>query len=272
MSARSYLYVPGHRPEMLAKAASRGADALIIDLEDAVPADRKDEARAAAVSFLEGRDRAGPEVWVRLNGGDLLAADVRAIAPAGPDGVLLPKVSAPEDVANLHVLLGTGDIGVIALIETAAGVLDAPAIARAPNVARLAIGEADLSAELGIVPSEDGHELGPMRAQIVLASAAAGIGPPVGPISTDFSDLDAFRRSTQALKRMGFSGRAAIHPAQVPVVNEVFTPTADEVAAASRLLARYEAAGLGASVDDNGRMIDEAVVRAARRVLENRWD
>ena len=266
MSARSYLYVPGHRADMLAKAAGRGADALIVDLEDAVPADAKADARAAAEAFLNDRP-AGVDVWVRVNAGPLLEEDVRAIAPARPEGVLLPKVSSADDVVRLDVLLGEGDAAVVPLIETASGVLDAPAIARAPRVVRLAIGEADLSAELGIVPSDDQRELVPMRAQIVLASAAAKIAAPIGPVSTDFADLGAFRRSTDALRKQGFGGRAAIHPSQVDAINDVFTPSPDTVAAARDLVARFDAGGGGAMLDAEGRMIDEAVVRAARRVL-----
>jgi citrate lyase subunit beta/citryl-CoA lyase len=266
VTARSYLYVPGHRAEMLASASSRGADALIIDLEDAVPASAKDDARAAAVDFLKDRP-SDNEVWVRLNAGDLLEEDVRGIAPAAPDGVTLPKVSSADDVVRLDVLLGESNVAVVPLIETASGVLAAPAIARAPRVARLAIGEADLCAELGVVPSDDQRELAPIRAQIVLASAAAKIDAPIGPVSTDFADLGAFRRSTEAIRRQGFGGRAAIHPSQVDVINDVFTPTADAIAAARDLLARFDAAGGGATVDAEGRMIDGAVVRAARRVL-----
>jgi citrate lyase subunit beta/citryl-CoA lyase len=251
---------------MIAKAATRGADALILDLEDSVPAAAKDEARYAAVRFLKDRP-SGPEVWVRVNAGPLLEHDVRAIAAAGPDGVSLPKVSSADDVARLDVLLGDSNLAVAPLIETAAGVLDARAIALAPRVARLAIGEADLCAELSIVPSKDQRELAPLRAQIVLASAAARIEPPIGSVSTDFSDLDGFRRSTEALRRQGFGGRAAIHPAQLAIVNEVFRPTPEALAAARDLLERFDAAGGGATVDAEGHMIDEAVARAARRLL-----
>ena len=263
---RSYLYVPGNRPDMMAKAASRGADALILDLEDAVPGGAKDDARRDVAAFLEDRP-GGPEIWVRLNSGELLEQDVKAIAIHPPDGVSLAKVSSPDDIARLDVLLGDTGVAVIPLIETAAAVLEAAAIARAPRVVRLAVGEADLAAELGMTPSDDAREMAPMRAQVVLASAAARLDPPVGSISTDFTDVEAFRRSTDALRRMGFGARAAIHPAQVAIVNEVFTPSAEAIAAARDLLARFDATGGGVFVDEQGRMVDEAVVRAARRTL-----
>jgi citrate lyase subunit beta/citryl-CoA lyase len=249
---------------MMAKAAARGADALILDLEDAVPPDRKDEARKHVAEFLHTRPPK-PAVWVRLNSGDLLTDDVRAIAPAGPDGVSLPKVSSADDVARLDVLLGDLVVPVSALIETAAAVLDVGEIARAPRVVRLALGEADLCADIGAAP--DVPELAAVRMQIVLASAAAGLEPPVGPVETDFTDLQSLRASTVSLKRMGFGARAAIHPAQVSVINEVFTPTSAEIEDARRLLARFEAGGGGVTTDDDGRMIDEAFVRAARRTI-----
>ena len=266
MSARSYLYVPGNKPEMIAKAAGRGADAIILDLEDAVPPDQKDAARKHVVAYLSARAGARPAVWVRVNPGALTSDDVRAVAPLRPDGISLPKVSSADDLARLDVLLDAISMPVSALIETAAAVLDAREIAQAPRVVRLQIGEADLSAEIGA--ASDAPELASVRMQIVLASAAAGLDPPIGPVSTDFDDLDAFRASTEALKRMGFGARAAIHPAQVGVINEVFTPTAEEIERARSLLARFEAAGGGATTDDDGRMIDEAFVRSARRTLE----
>lgn len=266
---RSYLYVPGDKPDLLAKAASKGADAIIADLEDAVAPDRKDEARAAVAEWLAARPagEAGPQIWVRVNGGELLEDDVSAIGPLAPHGLYLPKVSSPADVERADAALGDADMPVVALIETAAGVLDARAIGGSPRVARLALGEADLGAELGVEPSSDGREWIAARSMVVLASAAAGLDPPVAPVATDFRDLDAYRASTLALKRMGFGARAAIHPAQVPVINDVFTPSEEEIVAARRILERFEAAGRGVTTDDDGRMIDDALVRSARRTL-----
>jgi citrate lyase subunit beta/citryl-CoA lyase len=202
---------------------------------------------------------------VRVNGGELMGKDVHAIADH-VDGVYLPKASV-EALDMLDALLGPVGTPACALVETAAGVLDARAIASHQRVARLAIGEADLGAELAVDPSPDAREFAGARAMVVLASSAAGIDQPVGPVSTDFRDLDAFRASTDALRRAGFGARAAIHPAQVPVINEAFTPGEDEVEAARRVLELFEKAGGGVCVDDDGRMVDEAIVRAARRTL-----
>ncbi|MFC6929162.1 aldolase/citrate lyase family protein [Actinomadura yumaensis] len=132
------------------------------------------------------------------------------------------------------------------------------------------MGEADLRADLGVEPGPDGRELLFARSQVVMASAAARIEAPIAPVSTDFRDLDSLRASTLALKRLGFQGRACIHPDQLPVVNAVFTPSAQEVARARDLVERYDAAiaaGTGVCLDERGRLVDEAVVRSARRLL-----
>jgi citrate lyase subunit beta/citryl-CoA lyase len=157
------------------------------------------------------------------------------------------------------------------LLESAAALLAASEIARAPRVARLQLGEADLAADLGVVPGPDGRELLWARSTVVAASAAARISPPLAPVSVDVRDLDLLRETTRALSRMGFLGRACVHPAQIPVINEVFTPTPEAVAEARGILERYDrslAEGNAVCLDDQGRLVDEAVVRSARRVVE----
>jgi citrate lyase subunit beta/citryl-CoA lyase len=269
VTVRSYLYVPGNRPDRFPKAASSGADAVILDLEDAVPADEKDAARKSVIEWLMREHPGAPEVWVRVNATPILEDDITTLVSAAtPRGVIIPKVSTADDIARVDILLGDSPIEVVPLIETASGVLEARAIASAPRVAHLALGEADLSAELRVDASPDGRELAVVRTHVVLASAAAGIDPPVAPVSTDFADLNTLRESTRALKRMGFGGRAAIHPAQVPVINEVFTPTQEEVSAARALVDAFESGGGRAFRGPDGRMVDEAIVRAARRTLE----
>jgi citrate lyase subunit beta / citryl-CoA lyase len=260
VSARSYLYVPGDQPEKLVKSVAQQADAVIADLEDAVSLSNKQRARETVKSWLSN---ATSTVWIRINNTDQMQADLEAIAGTTIAGIVLPKatVSSVERAAR-------AGFPICALIETAEGVLDARAIASARPVVRLMIGEVDLSAELGIELSHDGRELAAARLQVVLASAAAGIDQPVAPISRDFKDLEGLRTSTLALKRAGFGARSAIHPAQLDTINSTFTPNDEEIARARTLLAAFDAAGRGVGVDDDGRMIDEAVVRAARRILE----
>ena len=271
--SRSALYVPGDAPEKLRSALGRGADELIVDLEDAVAPDRKALARDLVATWLDGLPPTDVEVWVRVNAGPAALDDIRAVAPAsGLAGVTLAKVESPEQVAAAAVLLE--ELGsparIVPLLESAAGVLRAAEIAAAPRVHRLQVGEADLRADLGVTLGPDERELLWVRSQVVLVSAAAGIAPPIAPVSTDFRDLDALRASTEALARLGFMGRACIHPAQVATVNDVFTPTAEAVTEAEALLAALSAAGSGVALDARGRMIDEAVARQARLVLARR--
>ena len=280
--------MPGDQPEKLAKALGREADGIICDLEDAVAPSAKRSARATVAQFIRAQANAPgrPALFVRVNVGGAGIDDLRAIIPVcGRQlaAIYVPKVSSMEELAVVDAVLTTleaecgmasGSLVVAALLETALGILSAPMIARAPRVSLLAIGEADLSAELGIeLSSGTEQEMLSARSMLVLASAAAGIEAPEGPVSTDFRDLDAVRASSEALRRMGFRGRPCIHPAQVPVVNEVFTPTLGQLTEAERLVASYDravAAGEGVIVDDNGKMIDEAVVRSARRIVAQR--
>jgi citrate lyase subunit beta/citryl-CoA lyase len=276
MSARSYLFVPGDRPEMLAKAGGRGADAIIADLEDAVAPSAKTEARKTVAAWLAELHDPPFEAWVRINP-ELVEADVTAVFGPGLTGVMVPKLRSREELDSVIELLddleATSDrpgVMLLPIIETARGLLAAPEFASAPRVHQLMIGEFDLAADLGIDASDE-TTFAPLRMQIVVASAASGIEAPLGPVSADYRDLKDLRETTRRLMRIGFGSRPAIHPAQVPVINEVFTPDPEEVERSRRLVSLYDAAlaaGRGAITDDEGRMLDEAVVKVARRVLE----
>ncbi len=273
-SARSWLYVPGNRRAFLDGAADRGADALIVDLEDSVlPAD-KQAARETVAAWLPGRPPAVAEIWLRLNP-ESADVDVQLVT-AGVAGVVVPKAD-PELLARVGELLSSrerqleipaGRLAVVPLIETARGLLSADRLASIPRVAHLGIGEADLCAELRLRPSDTREELAPLRLRVVVASAAGGIGAPIAPTATDFRDLQALRTSTEALLRTGFRARTAIHPAQVPVINDVFSPSAEEVAEAQGLVDAFEQSLSGVTTDPRGRMVDVAVVRSARELLD----
>ncbi len=276
-SPRSYLYVPGGQAERLEKAPGRGADALILDLEDAVAPQNKTAARELVGGRIQGHPGFADSVWVRINA-DEPAADIAAIgAPiAGvmaprAERALLGEVDGLLSARERDLGLTAGTLAVIPLIETARGLLDAVDLASAPRTVRLAIGRADLAGELGLGIDPEGPEFRTILLQLVIASSAAGISSPVAPTSTDFRDLDALRASTEQLLRLGYRGRTAVHPAQLPVINEVFTPSHEEVQRAERLVAAFDEAerkGSGVTVDENGRMVDAAVVRSAREVLE----
>jgi citrate lyase subunit beta/citryl-CoA lyase len=276
-SARSYLYVPGDQRDRLDKAAGRGADALIVDLEDSVAIAAKATARQTVAAWLSEQKQRQCQVWVRINA-DSMEEDLAAVVGTGVDGIVLPKAEPPALVDLDHLLADferqhslTEPLGVIGLIETARGLLAALEVAGSPRVRHLGIGEADLVGDLRMRPSPGREELTSLRLQVVVASAAAGIGAPVAPTSTDFRDLDALAESTEALLRLGFRARTAIHPAQVAVINKTFTPSPEEVGRARQIVDSYEAVvrrGGGVLTDVDGRMVDIAVVRSAREVLD----
>lgn len=279
MDARSYLYVPGDNGEMLERAPERDADALILDLEDAVAIGAKDRAREQVARWIVDRaSGVGCEIWVRVNPESRLSDDVSAVVHPGLGGIVLPKATDAAlhdaDVALRRAERAAGltnrDVPVVALIESASGIIDLRAISQNPRVAHLALGEVDLSADLGIEPSLGEPELQPLRLALVVESAAAGKAPPIGPVSTDIRDREAFRESTERLRRLGYRSRQAIHPTQVHVANEVFSPSAEDLARARQLVERFDAAvqaGRGVIIDEDGRMIDEAIVRVARLTL-----
>lgn len=274
MIPRSWLYVPADDAQRLAKAATRGADALILDLEDGVAPAQKDSARANLISFLADAPD-GVALWVRVTSEPAgLEADLQACLVERLDGIVLAKAEDPAQVADvagrLTSLPGPAR-GLMPLIETGRAVFSVADIAAVDGVTQLQVGEADLRADLGVTFGPDESELLLVRQRIVIVSSALDLLPPVAPVSVEFRDLEAFRVGTQRLARMGFIGRACIHPAQIEISHEVFTPTADDIAAAQALVDAASAAaaeGRGAFTDESGRMVDEAIVRQARRVLE----
>jgi citrate lyase subunit beta/citryl-CoA lyase len=263
---RSYLYVPGNRPERFTKALDTGTDAVVFDLEDAVPMAAKDEARLAVADVLDSTIGSEPQQWVRINTGKRGLNDLEAIAALpGLTGVLVPK-STPDTLSE--VLAAAGSVRVAALVESAVGVLHLTEIAGLAGVSQLALGEVDLAADLGMSPSPDGRELESIRISAVVASAAFGCLPPIGPVWIDIPDLEGLATSTRWLRRLGFGARQAIHPRQVETINTAMSPSAEELERAAHLLELAARADGGACVDDDGRMIDEAVLRSARRLLE----
>ncbi len=265
---------------MLAKAGNRGADAVIADLEDAVAPASKAAARATVTAWLADQRDPGFDVWVRINSTlDLRDADAAVADTGNLFGLVVPKVKSVEELFEVSARVGAieaaagipaGRTRLLPIIETARAMRSVDDIAAAPRVHQLMIGEFDLGADLGVDPAATEAML-PLRMEVVVASAAAGIAPPLGPVLADFRDLDELAADTRRLVRQGFGSRPAIHPAQVAVINAAFTPGPDEVIRARRLVELYEAAlaaGQGAVTDDDGRMVDEAVVRVARRVLE----
>jgi citrate lyase beta subunit len=265
-AVRSWLYVPATRPDLLEKAMRGDADAIVLDLEDAVPHARKDEARAAAAAAVRGT---WPKpLWVRVNDVRLPqgTADLEALASAPVGGLRLPKCETPQQIATARDYV---DAPLHPLFETALGVERAYELAvAAPGVALLSIGEADLRADLRVRADE---ALDWARARIVTAARAAGLSGPVQSVWTDVADLEGLAASTRRGCDHGFFGRSVVHPKQVGPVNAAFTPTPGETAEARRLVdSLREAADTGSAawIDDRGRLIDPAVVAQARWVLD----
>jgi citrate lyase subunit beta/citryl-CoA lyase len=255
----TWLYVPGDRPDRFGKAVGSGADAVILDLEDAVVLERKGYARAAVAEFLAHRSPVPVQVRVQTD------EDLAAIGGLpGLSGVRLPKVEDPEQVRRVASII---DTPLHCLVESAAGVEAAYPIATAhPAVASIGLGEADLRSDLGV----DDAGLAWPRSRIVVAARAAGLPPPAMSVYPDVADLDGLAGSCRAGRALGFRGRAAIHPRQLPVIAAAFRPTDAELARARDLLAAVAEArahGSGTAVLADGRFADRAMVAAAERTV-----
>ena len=264
-ASRSFLIFPGDDDRKRERALASGADAVILDLEDGVAEAGKDEARLRIDPFVEGG--VGPVRLVRVNDPASTAGerDLAAVARV-PVAVVVPK-------ASLDSVARAAQTGrpVVALVEDAAGVRDADALAEHPAVVALALGSADLGAALGLVPRADGLELAYVRSRLVVASAAARIRPPLDGPCLSVHDADALERETSIARALGLRGKVCIHPGQVAVVHRVLAPTADEVEHARRVVAAWDelqAKGEAVGVVD-GVLVDLPVVLRASRVIES---
>jgi citrate lyase beta subunit len=263
---RSWLFVPAPRaPEWIPKAIASGADAIVIDLEDATAPDEKDRAREVVRGLK--LESGGPVMAVRVNSAprDRHEADLRAAVDSGATALLLPKIDAPDTVRAA----GWTGLALVLLIETAKGVVNAPHVAAAhDHVAALAFGSFDLSVDIGASPGPDGTEMLFARSQVVVAAASAGAFAIDTPW-LEIPDTAGLAREAAAARRLGFAGKLAIHPSHVATINEAFSPTDDEIARAEAVLDVFRRAlGAGNGVATlNGRMIDRPVALAAERVL-----
>lgn len=255
------MFVPGDRPERFAKAIASGADAVIIDLEDAVAPAAKSGARAAVAANLA----AARPVLVRINGPrtEWFREDVQLCRLPGVAGVVLPKAERVDDVRYVAETAGN-DMPILPLIETARGFANVEAIARSAWVERLLFGSLDLQLDLGI--AGDGEELNYFRSRLVLVSRLAALAAPVDGVTTALDDPAVLRAETLRAKRFGFGGKLCIHPKQVSVVNECFGPSEAEIAWARRVVEAARATPHGAVALD-GNMIDRPVLARAEAIL-----
>ncbi|MFF5368643.1 HpcH/HpaI aldolase/citrate lyase family protein [Streptomyces sp. NPDC013187] len=259
----TWLYAPGDRPHVVAKALTSGADVVVVDLEDAVPPDRKAYARAATAELLEAPPAVPVHVRVNALNGPWGGQDIAALVEApGLSGLRLPKVASAAEI--VQVARRTARTDLYALLETALGVEQAYAVATAhPRLRGISLGEADLCADLG-VRCDAGLDWS--RSRVVVAARAAGLPPPAQSVHPDIHDQEGLAASCAHGRALGFLGRAAIHPRQLPVIERAYLPDEKEIEEAETVL-KAAAAEQGAQALPDGRFIDAAMVTAARRTL-----
>ncbi|KUN03849.1 citrate lyase subunit beta [Streptomyces yokosukanensis] len=258
----TWLYAPGDRPSVVAKALAAGADVVVIDLEDAVAPDRKEYARAATADLLADHQPLPVQVRVNALGTPWAAADLAALtALPGLAGLRLPKVTTPDEIRQVAAATS---VPLFALLETALGIEHAFAVATAhPALRGIALGEADLRADLG-VRADAGLDW--PRSRVIVAARAAGLAPPPQSVHPDIRDPEGLAASCAHGRALGFLGRAAIHPRQLPVIERAYLPTPAEIEHAETIL-KAAAAQEGAQALPDGRFVDAAVVALARRTL-----
>jgi citrate lyase subunit beta/citryl-CoA lyase len=275
---RSMLFAPGNHARRVEKALALQVDAVILDLEDAVAISEKAATRELVAAALAGPRRCLGYVRVNALGTEWAYGDLVAVARAGVDGIVLPKVESAAELATVDWLLGAlererglpaGGIDVLPIVETARGFSMLAEIVRGPRVRRVAFGAGDFTLDLGLAWSASELELLPYRSAIVVESRAAGIEPPIDSVWIDLPDTAGFERSVETSKALGFQGKCAIHPDQVTVIDRVFAPSDAEIAYARKVVDAFHEAEARqlAAIRVDGRFVDYPIVDKARRLL-----
>jgi citrate lyase subunit beta/citryl-CoA lyase len=274
------LYLPGNNPNMLLRGALFGSDGLVLDLEDSVSATEKYAARILVRDILRRGGFGGREVTVRINGADTeyWRDDIAAVVPCGVAGLRVPKVESPQMIRDIDDEISAaeeksgapaGSTKIFCLLETAGGVWGAYDIAKAsPRVTAIIPGGEDLAADLRTSRGKEGTELEWIRRMMIVAARAAGVDA-LDTVYPHVNDDEGLRREAAFIKQLGYDGKSAIHPNQIPIIHEIFAPTEREIETARRIVAAAEEAagrGLGA-VSLDGRMIDAPVIRRAEYTL-----
>jgi len=277
---RTMLFVPANNPNMMVNATVFQPDCIIFDLEDAIALREKDSARDLLVEALKTVDYQGIEILARVNPlyTPFGETDVRELVKAGLRNIRLPMTEAKEDIEKLDALLAeleeehhieSGSVKILGAIETAKGVINSPEIATASErMTGISFGAEDFTRTIGAERSKGGEELFVARSQIVLSAAAAGIDA-IDTVFADVEDMEGFRKEVESAKGLGFAGKSVIHPSQIPVVHDVFTPTDEEVEKALRVMQAIDNAekrGLGV-ISLDGKMVDAPVVARAAKVV-----
>lgn len=266
LGARSLLFVPGHRPERFAKALASDADAVVVDLEDSVPPDAKARAAQALGDAWPALDPSRVLVRVNARGTPRHDDDLALCARLRLVAVMVPKAERADDLQDAALQARTGERGVLALVESAAGVANARAIAACPAVGRLVLGHIDLMADLGLQCDADERELDAVRFELVLASRLAARPAPVDGVTTAIDDEPQLIEDTLRGQRFGFGGKLCIHPRQIAPLHAALVPAPPQLAWARRVMAAVAAAGGGAARVD-GQMVDRPVLLRAQQLL-----
>jgi citrate lyase subunit beta/citryl-CoA lyase len=275
--ARSYLFAPGDNERLLGKVFDAGADAVVLDLEDAVAPERKAEARQIVSSALSVIRKAS-SVYVRINAVSTTywKEDIAAAVAPSLKGIRLAKAESAEEIRALDAALtvaekaagiARGAVKITATIESAAGLVAALEIARVPRVESLAFGAADFIRDIGVDPDDQETQTLLARSHLVVVSRAAVINPPIASVYTRIKDPDGLRATTEAARRLGFFGRSCIHPSQVAIINEIFTPSAEQLAEARALIEAFGQTDAAATALADGRFVDKPIVERARAIV-----
>ncbi len=271
---RSRIYLPGNRPRMIQKGPGLGADAVILDLEDSVSPEQKDAARFLVSNAIKMIDFGPSEVMIRINPvsqGGLL--DLAAVLAAGPDAVVVPKCESKADVQAVENAINVAklqkQVSILPMIETAKGILGAYEVACAsPLVDAITFGGEDFTQDIGATRTKAGKEIFLGRSMVIIAAKAARVQA-LDTVFSDLSDEEGLRRDTIEIKEMGFDGRAAIHPSQIEIIHECFTPTKKEMQHAVNVLSAADKArseGSGVAVV-KGKMVDKPIIERAEKLI-----
>lgn len=278
---RSLLYIPGNNPGMVQNCGIYGADGVLLDLEDSISIDEKVAARKLVKHALLSLDFGSVEKVVRINGADtpFFRDDLAEIVPAGPDAVRIPKIDSAKDVQLADEIISeleekngmkSGSVRIQAMLETARAVVHAPEIAESsPRIIGLTLGGHDLAADLGITVTPEGFELLYAKSAVVMAAKSAGLLA-FDTVFTNIDDQEGLRAETLRAVSLGFTGKAAIHPSQIEVIHEAYTPDEKDVKKAVRIVRGAQEASRQhhGAVAVDGRMVDAPVVAQAERILE----
>ena len=289
MTSYSLLYTPGNEPGKVAKVGTYGADAVVLDLEDAVPIDQKESARAAVRQAIPSVKSHGGRVYVRINplgqktdfSRSLGVPDLEGVACPELDGVVVPKVESGQELVEVDLVLGrleqrlglpSGVIEVVPIIETALGLWNAYEIARSiPRVGSLHFGAGDFTRDLRLEWSREETELLYARSRLVMVCRAAGVQAPTDSVWVRLNDDEGMANSARRARGLGFQGKSCIHPRQVTIVNQVFSSVSpEELERARKIVAAFQEAEArsSASIQVDGQFVDYPLVESARQVLE----